>query len=131
MNATFSLDGCHRLEIGEDAPRVCGDARSVHIQLNHTMLRPLSAGERHDAIPAGTIVHINGVPFELTMNASAISHDKNWELAGMGSTVPRLNGGFPFVCGNGEQVVFAAGLRPSHARAIASAMLSAATEARE
>jgi hypothetical protein len=84
MKASFSIDGCHDLEITGNVPRTANDPASVCINLLRTPLPQLMSAP---------------------------------DVANCYVQPP-------------TEVVLSVSLRPSHARAIASALLSAATEAK-
>lgn len=88
MRVSFSLDGCHEMEITGNVPRSVNDPESVCINVLRTPLPTLAPA------PPGT------------------------------ANMP------PQYFQSPTETLLSVSLRPSHARALASALLSAATEAR-
>lgn len=134
MNASFRFEGGYRLDIGDnpDGPR--GAVAMVSVCLVRVPFTPLGDEMERKMLRAGTTVQVDGLPFRLSSNAPAEAHRLSWDrLPGSADGFPPKDGwpDFPSRGWNGEETIFAVSMKPSHARALASAILSAATEARE
>jgi hypothetical protein len=148
MYATFKLDGCHVLEIGGEvfAPRL--DSKSVGIQLVHTP----HDGVRQGPMPSQYPQDAPRPDLTEEQKATAVFYGP-YPCEVCGCQIVRVSaadGGHPFDQPDGPiypnthwvkhvhreapfprpEIKFSVSLPPSHARAIASAILSAATEAR-
>lgn len=117
MRTDFRLDGCNTLVIDTGGPRAMNDPNSVLVQIDYEPIAtaPVEDGESPACPMCG----------RRTLDA------KGWDgdhLTGSRQRYGCRSCQFDGVIG--RRPLFATALRPSHARAIASALLSAATEAR-
>ncbi len=119
MRTEFRLDGCYTLVIDTEIPRLSEDRRSVLIQVDY------------EPIPVPPSPVRKETSFACPLCGEGPLTSVGWSGDSLtGSRQDYACAVCDFRGPLGRRPVFASTLQPSHARAIASVLLSAATEAR-